>query len=170
MLIFFAFLVLLTLIATLVVLACFLVLFKGAPYVATSNERVKKMIALASPLSGERAADLGSGDGRLVVALTESGAEAHGFEVNPILVWRSRRIIRQAGLSKRAKIFRKSFWRHNFSEYDIITVYGITYIMAMLEKKLRKELRPGSRVVSNGFAFPDWPIVKRDGNIYFYVV
>ena len=58
----------------------------GAPYVPTAEERVAKMVSLVKVKPHEKAADLGSGDGRIVIALALSGAEAHGYEVSLPLV------------------------------------------------------------------------------------
>ena len=66
----------------------------GAPYVATTSLALKKTLELIGPLQGKTAADLGSGDGRVVIALAKAGANAIGFETNPFLVWRSRRGIK----------------------------------------------------------------------------
>ncbi|OGL72931.1 hypothetical protein A3E39_03440 [Candidatus Uhrbacteria bacterium RIFCSPHIGHO2_12_FULL_60_25] len=143
-------------------------LLRGAPYLPTKKDGVAKMVALARVGHGMKAADLGSGDGRIVIALAKTGAEAHGYEVNPFLVWWSRRKIRAAGVADRAFIHRKSFWSTSFESFDAVTVFGITHIMKRLEKKLRRELRPNARVVSNGFVFPIWTPVTDDGCIYLY--
>lgn len=100
--------------------------------------------------------------------MAKKGAIVHGYEVNPILVWRSRNFIKNAGLEKKAFIHWKSFWGEDLSKFDVITVYGITYIMEKLEKKLQSELKPGTRVVSNYFTFPTWKPAKQDGEILLY--
>jgi ribosomal protein L11 methylase PrmA len=117
---------------------------------------------------GKRAVDLGSGDGRIVIALARSGFEAHGFELNPLLVAYSRRKIRQAMLQDCAFIHQKSYWDENLSSFDVVVVFGISYIMKKLEKKLVQELRPGSLVASNYFSFPDWKPVHTEHNLLVY--
>ncbi len=141
---------------------------RGAPYVATDPELVLQMIQLARVELGDRAVDLGSGDGRIVIALVRAGAMADGFETNPFLVWQSRRKIKKAGLQDRATINWKSFWGANLSKYSVVTVYGISYIMPKLEEKLRRELTSGARVVSKGFRFPTWSLAKQKDNVYLY--
>lgn len=143
-------------------------IFWGAVYVSSKDEKIKKMIELAEIKSGEKVADLGAGDGRLVIALAKKGAEAHGYEINPILVWQARRNINKAGLRRKAFIHWQNFWNEDLSGFDIITVYGIGYIMKKLEKKLRKELKDNARVVSNTFCFPTWPQIKEEGGVYLY--
>jgi len=143
-------------------------IFWGAIYASSKGEKIKKMIELAEIKSGERAADLGAGDGKLVIALAKKGVEAHGYEINPILVWQARRNINKTGLRGKAFIHWKNFWNEDLSKFDIITVYGIGYIMKKLEKKLRKELKNNARVVSNAFRFPTWPQIKKEGGVYLY--
>lgn len=144
-------------------------LFYGAVFAKSSPEIIKKIIFLADINSAKKAVDLGSGDGRLVIAMAKAGAEAHGYEINPFLVLLSRRNIRKAGLSGRAFAHWKNFWNEDFSEFDIVTIYGISYIMKKLEAKLKKELRPNAKVISSYFIFSDWPYSKKEDNIYLYL-
>jgi ribosomal protein L11 methylase PrmA len=72
---------------------------RGAIYDPSSRIEAEAMARLAEVRPGEKAADLGSGDGRVVCALARGGAEAHGYEINPVLVLISRRNIRREGLS-----------------------------------------------------------------------
>jgi cyclopropane fatty-acyl-phospholipid synthase-like methyltransferase len=157
----------LLLIFLILIVTYFLGIFRGAPFVPTQADALERMIRSARIKPGEKLADLGSGDGRIVIAAGKAGAEAHGFEINPLLVWYSRRQIKKAGLSGRAFIHWKSFWRQDFSEFQIITIFGITSIMKDLEQKLKAELAPGSRVVSNIFRFPNWSSEK-DGSVHVY--
>ena len=143
-------------------------IFHGAIYVASTEEKIKKMIELAEMKSGEKVADLGAGDGRLIIALAKKGIEAHGYEINPILVWKARRNINKTELRGKAFIHWKNFWNEDLSGFDIITVYGIGYMMKKLEKKLRKELKNNARVVSNAFCFPTWPQIKEEDGVYLY--
>ncbi|TSA46497.1 SAM-dependent methyltransferase, partial [bacterium] len=63
---------------------------QGALFVPTHRDKVKKIIELAHVQPGEKAVDLGSGDGRILIALAQAGADAHGFEINPLLIIWSR--------------------------------------------------------------------------------
>ena len=127
------------------------------------------MIRLARIQAGDRAVDIGSGDGRLVIALARSGAEAHGLEINRLLVWWANRAIKKAGLASRARTLKKDLWKTDLSSYNVVTVFGISYIMDDLEKKLDRELKPGSRVISNRFRFPNWKPVESENGIHLYV-
>ncbi len=132
----------------------FFPLGRGAVYVASTPEKTLLLVKLSRVVPGERAADLGSGDGRVVIALAQSGAEAHGFEVNPVLVLIAKRNIRRAGMQHMAFIHWKSFWRADLSRFDVLTVFQGSFIMKRLEAKVRKELAPGARVVSDYWGFP----------------
>jgi cyclopropane fatty-acyl-phospholipid synthase-like methyltransferase len=144
-------------------------LFWGALYAPSKEERIKKMIELLDIKKGDKALDIGAGDGRLVIALVKAGAaEAVGFEISPFLVKKAKENIKKAGLEDRAFIYFKNFWKEDFSKYDVITVYGIGYIMKTLEKKLKKELKKGARIVSNSFKFPNWSYLKEEDNVFLY--
>ena len=135
----------------------FLVFFplgRGAIYVASTPEKTLLMAELSDAAVGERAADLGSGDGRVVIALARRGAEAHGFEVNPILVLVARRNVRRSGLQGRAFIHWKSFWRADLSPFNVLTLFQGSAIMRRLEAKVRRELAAGARVISDCWGFP----------------
>ncbi len=149
----------------------FLVFFplgRGAIYVPSSPEKALLLAELSGAAGGERAADLGSGDGRVVIALARRGAEAHGFEVNPVLVLLARRNIRRAALQERAFIHWRSFWGADLSGFDVLTVFQGSFVMRRLETKVRRELAPGARVVSDFWGFPSLAPEKMAGTVFFY--
>lgn len=151
------------------VISIFVLFARGAVYVPSSYAKVEKMIKLAGPKTGEVAVDLGSGDGRIVIALAKAGAIAHGYEINPFLVWWSRYKIQRLGLTDRAFIHWQNFWKVDLSKADVVVVYGINYIMRSLEKKLKKELKTGARVISYAFPFPSWNHKHKEAGIFLYV-
>ncbi len=145
-------------------------LSRGPFFVPTRRKYVSRIIPMLNLKEGEKVIDLGSGDGRLLIAIAEAGGIAHGFEHNPLLVWRSRRNARKAGLQERIVVYGKNFWDADISEYDAVVIYGIPYIMARLEQKLRSELKKGARVVSYSFSFPTWKPIEKDKAVYLYVM
>lgn len=162
----------------LAILSCFLAIlailfllpiFQGAPFIPTDKKKLPTIIKLAGIKSGQKIVDLGSGDGRLVIALAKAGAEAHGYEINPFLVWWSRYKIKRAGLKEKAFVHQKGFWRANLQPFDLVVLFGIGHIMEKLEKKLKKELKPGAKVVSNCFTFPNWQHSIKEGPILLYI-
>src|SRR3989344_2200622 len=82
---------------------------RGAPYIPSERDAIKNILELSKIKSGDKAADLGSGDGRLIIAFAKKGIEAHGYEVSPILVMWARFRISILGLSNKAFVHRKSF-------------------------------------------------------------
>lgn len=143
-------------------------LIHGAPYVPTTKNKVGEIINLADIGPGDKLLDLGSGDGRIVIAAARKGVQAEGFELNPILVWISRRRIKKVGLSGKAEIHFKSFWKADFSKYDVVTLFGIEKIMKPLEQKLLSELKPEGKAASFVYQFPNWKPVKSENSIYLY--
>ena len=144
-------------------------LVRGAPYAALGSERLKTVIELLNIKKGEKVADLGSGDGRIVIACARKGAVAVGYEINYLLVLLSRKNIKKSGL-KNASISQKDFWSENYSSYNSITIYTLPHILPELGRKLKKELKPGSKVISNHYKFPDWKISKSKNDVHLYIV
>ncbi|MFA6392357.1 MAG: methyltransferase domain-containing protein [Patescibacteria group bacterium] len=140
----------------------------GAPFAPSAKKGVKKMIELANIKDGDVAVDLGSGDGRIVIALAKAGAEAHGYEINRFLAWYSMAKIRMHGLEKKAFIHRGNFFKEDLSKYNVVIIFGIFNIMKKLGNKLREELKPNSTIICNNFSLPNWEPINRDGKFYVY--
>jgi cyclopropane fatty-acyl-phospholipid synthase-like methyltransferase len=140
----------------------------GAPFVPIHEAALKRMVALLRVQPGEKAADLGSGDGRVVIELARAGAQAQGYEINPLLVFASRKNIRNAGISAQASIHWKNFWGQDLSSFQVITLFGMPHMMRKLQEKLARELKPGVRVISHQFMLPDWPISRQESQLYLY--
>lgn len=143
-------------------------LSRGPFFVPTRNKHVVYIVDYLAIKPAEKFADLGSGDGRLILAIGEAGGEAHGYEHNPFLVARSRSRIKKQGLEKSVHVHMNDFWGVDTSVFDGVVIYGIPYIMGRLEKKLQKELKPGARVVSYSFPFPTWEPTERNKQIFLY--
>lgn len=151
-------------------LVIFILLVYGGPYVPTKEKVIEKMIKISGIKKNETAVDLGSGDGRIVFRLAERGIKTYGYEINPLLVLLSRMAIRKRGIGDKAFICMKDFWKVNMSRFDVVYIFGINYIMGDLERKLKKELKPGSRVVTHTFGFPSWKSERKEGKVYLYKV
>jgi len=143
-------------------------LYRGPLFVPTRQKHVPRIIELLNVKPGEKFADLGSGDGRLLVAIARAGGEAHGYEHNPILVLRSRQLLKREGLGGKAFVHMANFWHTNLSTFNGVIVYGIPYIMGRLEKKLERELKSNARIVSYSFRFPNWQPAESEGGVYLY--
>ena len=143
--------------------------FVGAPFVPTSEDVTEAMLDIARVKVGDCFLDLGSGDGRLVIAAARRGARAVGYEINPFLVLFSRWRIRRAGFARTARVYWKNLWTVNCSFADVVGLYCLPRTMRHLEQKLYRELRPGSRVVSNAFEFIAWRSEGVVGSVRVYV-
>jgi precorrin-6B methylase 2 len=139
------------------------------PFVPSSPHRLSTMLRLARIKPGEKSLDVGSGDGKVVISCARLGAFAHGFELSQKRVTLSRQNIADAGLSHMAFIHHTNFWDEDFSDFDLITVYGITGIMKRLGEKIKTECSPACRVVSNAFTIPHWLPVKQEDGVYLYL-
>ena|SRR3989344_2898564 len=138
------------------------------PYVPSLPERLETMFSLINVAPGQKSVDLGSGDGRVVIEFAKKGLEAYGYEERADLVELAEMNIKKEKLEGRAFVFNKDFWQIDLSEFDVVTIYGITGVMAKLEEKLEKELKPGAIFVSNGFRLPHWEPVAKFNFIYVY--
>lgn len=165
---FFIFLAIVLFIAIIIALFFLVVIVKGAPYIPTDKKKISTILDLAKVLNGQKVLDLGSGDGRLLIALARAGANCYGYEINPFLVWWSKYKIKKAGLENQAFIYKKDFWTADVSDFSLVVFFGSGNIMKKLEDKLQKELPIGAKVISNGFAFPNWPHIKKSGQLYLY--
>jgi hypothetical protein len=144
-------------------------LISGAPYVPIAPEHVAQVMDAAHLQAGELVADLGSGDGRLVMAAGERGARGLGYEINPYLWALSRYLCWRRGLGDRVELRLGSYWDQSLDGVDVVTLFLITGRMQRMSLKLRRELRPGARVVSYGFRLSDWPGEERVfPNVYRY--
>ncbi len=143
-------------------------IFGGAPFLPTHRARIRRALKLARIRPDQKIADLGAGDGRILIACAKKGAKTYGFEINPFLVWKAKLNVKKAGLGDLAVCQWKSFWNQDLSSFDVVFIYGITHIMKKLEKKLQKELKPGAKVVSFIFSFPNWQPETKENGIYVY--
>jgi len=146
------------------------VLHPGAIYFPTTNKVVGQMLKLGQISPKDTLLDIGSGDGRILIAAARLGAKAVGYEINPFLVCKSRRLIHQAQLDKLAKVYWKSFWQADFSQVTVATVYLFPNLMNRLQKLLEKKANHPLRVVVNNYPFPRLKFFKKDNQIYLYKI
>ena len=142
--------------------------FKGAIFVPTPRDRIDRMIELAELKPGEKAVDLGSGDGRLLLALAKKGIECHGFEINPILAAESQRAIKKAGLENLAFVHLENLWDQSLADYNAAFIYPMGHMLLDLEQKLAREMPKGSRAVLYAFSFPNILPERKERGLYLY--
>ena len=147
-----------------VLLGCLISLswFAGtdAPYVPTKMEAIRKILRLAGVKKGKKFYELGSGDGRVVVAAAKLGATSHGIEQSLLRILYSKY---KAINIKRAKFIHDNIFRKDYSDADIIYIYLLMKGVVKLETKLKKELKKGSIVITQTYHFKNWkPFRKID--------
>lgn len=138
------------------------------PFVTTSSDKIKTLIQLTECKKGGKVVDLGSGDGRVVIALARAGFDVVGYEIRKELVERSLQKIAALGLDKQITIYHQSFWDAHLSEFDLIYIYGMQSMLARLEEKLEIEMKVGAKFISNIFPLPRWRPQKVKDNFYVY--
>lgn len=125
------------------------------------------MIELAKPKTKDILIDLGSGDGRIVIAAAKLGIHSIGYELNPTLVHQSRQTIKKLNLSHLAKIKFQNFWKADFNHADIVYIYQFPQYISKLEKIFKKTNHPLT-VISNQYQFPHQKPYLVKNKIYFY--
>ena len=132
------------------------------PYVPATNQQVENVLKALSKSNKhhpntQKLVDIGSGDGRIVIASAKAGYQAHGIELNMWLVLYSRwRTLFSQGLKGKATFAKQDLWKSNLSKFQKVVIFGVEEMMPDLEKKLTKELLHESEVLACRFPFPNW--------------
>ena len=127
------------------------------PFITTPGEVVERMLELAGTRSGDLVADLGSGDGRIVIAAARKyGARGLGIELDEKLVNESRENARQAGVADRVTFVQGDVLVADFSPATVVTVYLLPGLIDRLEPRFLSDLKPGTRIVSHSFRMASW--------------
>lgn len=128
---------------------------KDVVWVPTGEALVEKMLDLAKVTAEDFVIDLGSGDGRTVIAAAKRGAKAHGIEYNPDMVELSKKRAEEAGVAASVSFEKADLFESDFSRATVITMFLLPSINEKLQPQLL-DLAPGTRVVSNTFRMGDW--------------
>jgi len=149
------------------------------PYVQTPDRVVEAMLSLADVGRDDVVYDLGSGDGRIVIAAARwRGARGVGIEIDPELVGQARRDAARAGVADRARFETGDLFAADLRDATVVTLYLSPELNARLRPRLLAQLRPGSRIVSHQFGMGDWEVARsvrltidgRDHLVYLWVV
>ena len=131
---------------------------KDVIWIPTPDSLVTRMLQLAQLRESDSLVDLGSGDGKIVIAAARDfGARARGIEYNEKMVEFARRSAEKEGVSERASFEQGDIFESDFSSANVVTMY----LMPNLNLRLRHTLlamKPGTRVVSHEFRMGDWDI------------
>lgn len=133
---------------------------KDVVWVPTPMETVEKMLDLAQVTPDDFVVDLGSGDGRNVIAAARRGAQALGVEYNPEMVELSRRLAKEAGVAERASFVQGDMYEADISKASVLALFLLPTNLDRLRDKFLA-LKPGTRIVLNTFGIDGWePDVK----------
>jgi SAM-dependent methyltransferase len=128
-----------------------------APFDPTPQEVVERLLKLAAVKSSDVLYDLGSGDGRLVIAAAKKfGAKAVGFEIDPGLVKLARENARQQGVENLVQFRQQDLLQADLSPASVVTLYLSYDGNLAVRPQLMRQLKPGARVVSYTFDMGDW--------------
>ena len=128
---------------------------KDVVWVPTPEVTVNKMLDMAKVTPQDFVVDLGSGDGRTVIAAAKRGARAMGIEYNPDMVKLAQARVKEAGVADRATIVQGDIFESDFSKATVITLFLLPDLNVKLRPTILK-MRPGTRVVSNSFRMGEW--------------
>jgi SAM-dependent methyltransferase len=128
-----------------------------APFVATPQEVVDRMLQLADVKTGDVVYDLGCGDGRLVItAAKRYGARGVGVDIDPARIAESRANAKKEGVEALVEFRQQDALTVDVSPASVVTLYLLAAANLQLRPTLQKQLKPGSRVVSHEFSMGDW--------------
>ena len=128
---------------------------KDVVWVPTPPELVETMMDLAKVTPQDFVMDLGSGDGRNVIAAAKRGANALGVEYNPNMVQLSKKNAAAAGVAGKAQFVEGDMYKADISKATVMALFLLPSNMLELREKFLN-LRPGSRIVSNTFGIEGW--------------
>ena len=126
-------------------------------FVPTPTAVVDGMLKLANVTASDVVYDLGSGDGRIVIAAAQKfGARGVGIELDRQLVSEANKKAREAGVADKVTFLSTDFFKADISEATVVTLYLLPSINLRLQPKLMRELKPGTRIVSHRFDMGAW--------------
>lgn len=146
------------------------------PYVPTPDGVVDAMLALAEVGPKDTVYDLGSGDGRILIAAVKkyNAKRAVGVELNHSRVELAMDNAKTAGVADRVEVREGDLFEADIHDATVVTLYLLSSVNERLKPKLLSDLKPGTRVVSHRFDMGDWKPVKQseaEGRpIYLWVI
>ncbi|MBV8031563.1 MAG: methyltransferase domain-containing protein [Betaproteobacteria bacterium] len=128
---------------------------KDVIWVPTPPSLVERMLDMAAVTKDDYVIDLGSGDGRVVIAAAKRGARAVGVEYTPELVAMARRNAADAGVAELATFVQGDMFEADISRATVLALFLLPANLERLKPQFRT-LKPGTRIVNNGYRIPAW--------------
>jgi SAM-dependent methyltransferase len=129
---------------------------KDVVWVPTPYPLIEKMLDMAQVTPRDYVIDLGSGDGRNVILAAKRGARALGVEYNPEMVELSRRNAAKEGVASQARFVQGDMFEADISQATVRALFLLPDNLRRLTPKFLSQLKPGTRLVMNGFPIPEW--------------
>lgn len=145
----------------------------GAPWHPISRRDLKRALDFCDAKAGERLFDLGSGDGRVLIAAVKNyGLVGTGIEIDPIKVWLSNLRLRFAGVQNKVKIVRTNIFDADYREADILFIYLTHQALDRLFPKILDQLKPTARILCYRFCIRDMTPdkVSADKTLFLYTM
>jgi precorrin-6B methylase 2 len=128
---------------------------KDVVWVPTSPAMVEKMLDVAKVTPQDVVMDLGSGDGRMIIAAAKRGAQAVGVEYTPEMVEHARKNARDAGVEGKATFIQGDMYAADISKASVLALFLLTHNLDKMKDKFLA-LKPGSRIVLNTYEITGW--------------
>ncbi|KAB8317036.1 class I SAM-dependent methyltransferase [Tolypothrix campylonemoides VB511288] len=128
-----------------------------APYLPTPENVVEEILKLANVNKGDILYDLGSGDGRVVIAAAQKfGTQGVGVELDPQRIQEANENAQKAGVTNRVRFLQQNLFQTDISKATVVTLYLLPEVNLKLRPKLFRQLKPGTRIVSHEFDMGGW--------------
>ena len=114
------------------------------------------MLKLGRVRAGDTVYDLGCGDGRIVIAAAKLGARGVCVDIDPARIRDSRANAEHAGVSDRIRFLTQDLFEADIADATVVMLFLWPNVNEKLKPKLRRELKPGTRVVSYVHDMGDW--------------
>lgn len=129
---------------------------KDVVWVPTPYALIEKMLDMAQVTPQDYVMDLGSGDGRNIIMAAKRGAKALGVEYNQEMVALSRRNAAKEGVGDKARFVQGDMFEADISQATVLALFLLPDNLRRLTPKFQSQLKPGTRLVMNGFPIPEW--------------
>jgi precorrin-6B methylase 2 len=145
-------------------------------WVPTQDAVVEAMLKMAKVTKNDVVYDLGCGDGKIVIAAAKIGARGVGVDIDPKRVEEANAAVKAAGVGDRVRIINGDIFDPaiKISEASVVTLYLLPSLNVKLMPRLKAELKPGTRIVSNSFDMGDWKPEKTETvgayTIYYWTI
>lgn len=149
--------------------------YLAVPFVPTEEDTVEAMLSLAGVGPADRLYDLGSGDGRIVIAAArDRGARGVGVDIDPVRVADAREQAEWAEVQDLVDFVEDDLFAVDIRSATVVSLYLLQSINVELRPRLLEQLKPGARIVSHAFDMGDWQADERikvaDGQIYKWTI